>query len=218
MLRRTDHAPRFYVSVCFGLPMALALAPVQTFAATTPCSTVAACVMGTNTKSGVGVGGTSSSGFGISGISKSSHGFNGTSASSFGVVGMTTENASTPNTARAGVYGEDESTNKGIYNSGVAGLSLYGIGTLGETRRASRSKAWPSAAERSSRNQSTVASASTAMPTRVRACTGTRTGRRAIATARALERIREIAPRSSASRMATVVAACTYARTRMATS
>lgn len=58
---------------------------------------------------------------------------NGTSASSFGVVGITTENASSANVARAGVYGEDGSTNKGIYNSGVAGISAYGIGTLGET-------------------------------------------------------------------------------------
>jgi hypothetical protein len=119
------------------LPLALALAlaftPDKTLAATTNCKTVAACVLGNNSSSGPGVAGTSSSGVGLSGISKSGHGVNGVSASSFGVVGITTLNASSGSNARAGVYGEDLSTNKGIYNSGVAGISKYGIGDLGET-------------------------------------------------------------------------------------
>jgi hypothetical protein len=97
-------------------------------ASTTTCSTVAACVMGTDTSSGPGIAGTSSSGFGVSGVSKSGHGINGTSAGSFGVVGTTTMNATSTSNARAGVLGEDTSTNKKKYNSGVAGTSSYGYG------------------------------------------------------------------------------------------
>jgi hypothetical protein len=84
--------------------------------------------MGTNSSSGPGIGGTSSTGFGVSGISKSNHGVNGTSSSSFGVVGITTANATSSGTARAGVWGEDLSTNKNSLNSGVAGVSSYGYG------------------------------------------------------------------------------------------
>jgi hypothetical protein len=57
---------------------------------------------------------------------------NGTSASSFGVVGITTENATSTSTGRAGVYGEDLSTNKNVHNSGVAGISKYGVGVSGQ--------------------------------------------------------------------------------------
>ncbi len=101
-------------------------------AAPVTCNTVAACVLGTNTSSGPGVGGSSASGFGVSGSSKSGHGVNGTSASSFGVVGTTTENATSTGTARAGVLGQDGSTNKKTFNSGVAGTSAYGIGVFGQ--------------------------------------------------------------------------------------
>ena len=100
-------------------------------AATTACSTVAACVMGTNSSSGAGVVGSSSSGFGVSGISKSGHGVNGTSSSSFGVVGVTTQNATSTSNARTGVLGQDLSTNRNYYNSGVAGTSAYGSGVYG---------------------------------------------------------------------------------------
>jgi hypothetical protein len=115
------------VSAAFGVATFL-LSAGGAMAATTSCNTVAACVMGTNSSSGPGVGGTSKSGFGLSGISTSNHGVNGTSASSFGVVGITTENATSTSNARAGVYGEDLSTNKNKYNSGVAGTSTYGYG------------------------------------------------------------------------------------------
>ena len=101
-------------------------------AAPVTCNTVAACVMGTNAKSGPGVGGSSASGSGVSGSSQSGHGVNGRSASSFGVVGTTAENATSSGTARAGVLGEDGSTNKSTFNSGVAGTSAYGIGVLGQ--------------------------------------------------------------------------------------
>jgi hypothetical protein len=119
---------------CAFVFVAAAVAAVTSSVAAAPvtCGTVAACVMGTNTSSGPGVGGTSTSGFGVSGISKSGHGINGTSASSFGVVGTTTENATSSGTARSGVLGEDASTNKKAYNSGVAGSSAYGIGVLGQ--------------------------------------------------------------------------------------
>jgi hypothetical protein len=80
-----------------------------------------------------GVYGTSVSGFGVSGTSQSSHGVNGASSKSFGVVGWTTVKAADPILARAGVYGEDLSTDDGIYNSGVSGISKFGIGSLGET-------------------------------------------------------------------------------------
>jgi hypothetical protein len=115
------------------LALALAFAPVNAFAATFSCSTVAACALGTNSASGPGLSGISSSGFGVAGTSTTGHGVEGTSAKSFGVVGTTAVNATIVNNARAGVYGEDRSTNGGIYNSGVAGLSSFGIGSLGET-------------------------------------------------------------------------------------
>lgn len=132
MLRRL-HVSRIVIPIVLGVPIALSVPALNAFAGTTSCSSVAACIFGKNSSSGPGVQGTSSSGFGLSGNSKSNHGVNGTSASSFGVVGITTENASNGQVARAGVYGEDGSTNKGIYNAGVAGRSAYGIGTLGET-------------------------------------------------------------------------------------
>ena len=115
------------VTAAFGAATFL-LSAGSTIAATTSCSTVAACVMGTNSSSGPGVSGSSKTGFGISGISMSNHGVNGTSVSSFGVVGITTENATSTGNARAGVYGEDLSTNKNKLNSGVAGTSAYGYG------------------------------------------------------------------------------------------
>ncbi len=102
-------------------------------AATTTCSTVAACVFGVNTSSGIGVEGKSSSGYGVSGISGSGHGVDGTSSTSFGVAGRTTMNATSSANARAGVLGTDASTNKNPYNSGVAGTSPYGIGVLGSS-------------------------------------------------------------------------------------
>ena len=101
-------------------------------AAPVTCATVAACVMGTNTKSRPGVGGSSATGFGVSGTSQSGHGVNGTFASSFGVVGTTTINATSAAAARTGVLGQDGSTNKKAFNSGVAGSSSYGIGVLGQ--------------------------------------------------------------------------------------
>ena len=109
----------------------LSLLATAASAATTTCSSVAACVLGTNSSSGPGVGGTSKSGFGLSGISTSNHGVNGTSSSSFGVVGITTQPATSPSNARAGVLGEDSSTNKNYYNSGVSGTSTYGAGVYG---------------------------------------------------------------------------------------
>lgn len=103
-------------------------------AATTSCATVAACLLGTNSSSGPGVFGSSSSGFGVGGVSTAGHGVNGTSASSFGVVGITTQSATSPSNARAGVLGEDSSTNRNYYNSGVSGTSAYGSGVYGYSK------------------------------------------------------------------------------------
>lgn len=69
----------------------------------------------------------------MQGTSRSGHGIQGSSSSSFGVVGITTENATSESNARAGVLGEDESTNQKAYNSGVAGTSEYGIGVSAKT-------------------------------------------------------------------------------------
>ena len=103
-------------------------------AATTSCGTVAACLMGTNSSSGPGVYGFSSSGFGVAGVSTSGHGVNGESSSSFGVVGITTQNATSTSNARAGVLGQDLSTNRNYYNSGVSGTSAYGSGVYGYSK------------------------------------------------------------------------------------
>ncbi len=103
-------------------------------AATTACGTVAACLMGTNSASGPGVSGTSASGFGIAGVSTAGHGVNGESVSSFGVVGITTQNATSTSNARAGVLGQDLSTNRNYFNSGVAGTSSYGSGVYGYSK------------------------------------------------------------------------------------
>ncbi len=82
-------------------------------AATTSCNTVAACVLGTNMSTGYGV--------------------EGTSKGNDGVFGMTTQNATSASSGRAGVAGIDSSTNKDGFNSGVYGTSLYGYGVQGKS-------------------------------------------------------------------------------------
>lgn len=105
--------------------------PLAGLASTTTCGTVAACVMATNSSGGPGIEGVSASGFGASGVSKSGHGLHGESTSSFGVVGITKQNATSTSTARAAVLGQDESSNKNHYNSGIAGVSSFAVGVSG---------------------------------------------------------------------------------------
>ena len=121
---------KWFVVYVAGVMM---LGTVGADAAITSCSSVSSCIFGSNSSSGTGVEGGSSKGFGIAGVSSSGHGVNGTSVTSFGVVGITTENATSTGTARAGVLGEDSSTNKKAFNSGVAGSSAYGYGVTGTT-------------------------------------------------------------------------------------
>ena len=71
---------------------------------------------------------------GVFGVSKAGHGVDGRSATSFGVVGITTQNATSTTNARAGLLGEDRSSNKNRYNSGVSGTSTYGTGLTGLSR------------------------------------------------------------------------------------
>ncbi len=91
--------------------------------ATTTCSTVAACIFGQNTSSGIGIEGTSSSG----------HGVEGHSLSGFGIVGFTTQNATSASNGKAGVEGEDGSTNGNHFDAGVYGESANGQGVYGHS-------------------------------------------------------------------------------------
>ena len=105
MLRRS--------SAAFAV-VALASSAAIANAATTTCSTVAACVMGANTGSGYGIEGTSKSGT--------------------GAFGITTFNATSASAAKRGVEGIDQSTSTKGYNVGVYGLSTYGTGIRGDSK------------------------------------------------------------------------------------
>lgn len=107
-----------------GFSIALPLA-----ASATTCNSVAACVLGNNTGSGVGLEGVAQTNVGLYGVSTSNHGIDGRSRQSYGVVGYTYANGTTTGGARAGVYGIDTGT--GIYNSGVFGASAKGYAVLG---------------------------------------------------------------------------------------
>jgi hypothetical protein len=91
----------------------LSVAFTSAYAATTSCATVAACIFGSNTRSGYGV--------------------EGSSKANDGVVGITTQNATSPSTGKAGVSGYDSSNNKNPDNSGVYGTSPYGDGVQGKS-------------------------------------------------------------------------------------
>lgn len=109
--------------------MPLLLAASGANAATTNCSTVAACVFGNNTSSsGIGVQGSSAStGTGVKGTSSSTgHGVDGISKYGFGVVGI-----SVASNGKAGVEGIDSNNGYGGYNSGVYGSSYNGAGVQG---------------------------------------------------------------------------------------
>jgi hypothetical protein len=77
----------------------------------TNCTSVAACIAGTNASTGPGIGGTSSLGSGITG---------------------TTKFASTSTTAAYGVFGQDSSTS-GTNDAGVFGISVRGVGLSGKS-------------------------------------------------------------------------------------
>ena len=104
----------------FRRSTAVCAAAVLTFyaakaiAATTTCSTVAACVMGVNAASGYGV--------------------EGTSKSSTGVLGTTSYNATSATASKRGVQGIDQSTSSKGYNVGVYGLSTFGTGIRGDSK------------------------------------------------------------------------------------
>lgn len=95
------------------------------------CSSVAACVLGINAGSGVGVEGVSQTNVGLYGVSTANHGIDGRSRQSYGVVGYTFANGSTPAGAKAGVYGIDSGS--GTYNSGIIGTSTNGSGVVGKS-------------------------------------------------------------------------------------
>lgn len=101
--------------------------------AATTCATVAACVLGNNTSSGVGVQGTSAGSVGVYGTSTSNHGTDGRSRASYGAYGLTYANGTSAGTSAAGVYGLDSGT--GTLNSGVRGLSTNGTGVQGTSSR-----------------------------------------------------------------------------------
>jgi hypothetical protein len=88
------------------------LVAAKAAAATTSCSTVAACIFGANSNSGYGI--------------------EGTSTKNDGIVGSTKQNATSPSTGKAGVSGYDASTNGNTANSGVYGTSPYGDGVQGK--------------------------------------------------------------------------------------
>jgi len=79
-----------------------------------------------------GVLGKSVRGTGIVGTSTNGPGVAGTSTVNDGVDGYTT-NPSLTNSARSGVYGNDNSSDGGHHNNGVAGFSTNGVGILGNS-------------------------------------------------------------------------------------
>lgn len=109
--------------VFLALPALIGTNSVEAKSATTTCNTVAACIFGQNTSSGTGIDGTSSSG----------HGVEGHSSSGFGIVGFTTQNATSASNGKAGVEGEDSSTNGSNHNAGVYGESAHGQGVYGHS-------------------------------------------------------------------------------------
>ncbi len=100
----------------------------------TTCNSVAACVLGNNTGTGVGLEGVSQTNVALYGVSTSNHGIDGRSRQSYGVVGYTYANGSTSTTARAGVFGIDSgsgSNNSGVVGTSVNGYGVFGVGALG---------------------------------------------------------------------------------------
>ena len=98
--------------------LGLSLGLVHGTAGATSCSTVAACVLGTNTGGG----------YGVEGTAKSNYGIFGTSSSNSGIYGSTTVNATSAAKGKSGIVGYDSSTNKNAFNSGVFGFSANGTG------------------------------------------------------------------------------------------
>jgi hypothetical protein len=112
-----------YTSLKFSAALIVAgvvLASPLTSAATT-CDSVAACALGNNTDSGVGLESVSQLNVALYGVSTANHGIDGRSRQSYVVVGYTFANGATEATGRAGVYGIDSGT--GQYNTGVIGKS-----------------------------------------------------------------------------------------------
>jgi hypothetical protein len=107
-----------------GIVLAIPLA-----SAATTCNSVAACVLGNNTGSGVGLEGVSQLNVALYGVSTANHGIDGRSRQSYGVVGYTFANGATEASGRAGVYGIDSGT--GENNFGVIGRSSNGGGVFG---------------------------------------------------------------------------------------
>jgi hypothetical protein len=101
------------IAISASITGLLLISASSAIAEATTCSTVAACVMGTNSNAGYGV--------------------EGTSKANNGVVGMTLQNATSAATGKAGVSGYDDSTNKSTYDSGVYGTSAYGDGVQGKS-------------------------------------------------------------------------------------
>jgi hypothetical protein len=125
---------RFVRAYGAGLFAAFALwIPIGASAESSSCATVAACIFGINTASGVGVEGKSSSGRGVDGVSALGYGVAGASAKNDGVVGHTAVNPTSAGTGKAGVAGYDDSKNNEPYNSGVYGVSMYSMGVQGRS-------------------------------------------------------------------------------------
>jgi hypothetical protein len=133
-------------SVCLTHPAAYAAALATVNSAVT-CATTAACVSGTNTKSGPGVSGTSSSGYGVLGTSTSNDGVKAVSSTWNGVSGLSTSayGVKGVSSTNDGVYGSTTSGDAAIFgyatssnyeSVGVEGISSAGAGLFGSTNSA----------------------------------------------------------------------------------
>jgi hypothetical protein len=112
----------------------------QAAAGATSCDSVAACVLGNNTGTGVGLEGVSQQNVGVYGVSTANHGVDGRSTEGVGVFGDTRSTSTDPSFWRGGVFGEDSGfgSNSGVvgvsaYNTGVTASGVLGLSAVGTT-------------------------------------------------------------------------------------
>jgi hypothetical protein len=102
--------PAFFAAAVFVLAPVCGLAP----ALATTCAIPTACLLEANSGAGAGI--------------------EGTSLAADGIVGITTYESTSGSLSRAGVYGQDSSTNGKAFDFGVLGTSTTGTGTGGRSR------------------------------------------------------------------------------------
>lgn len=116
---------------------------LKTFGLTT-CNSSSPCLEVQNQGSGPALKGDGTSGIGVYAsantragtvsLSASGEGVTAISQTNHGVQGTTNNPSTRTGASRFGVYGFDGSTDRGMLNAGVNGVSTYGTGTLGQSK------------------------------------------------------------------------------------